>query len=173
MNVFEEKIEGTIHLLLYILKKLGGQSDIHKLSRILYFAERRHLKRFGRTMSHNSSPATGESLLSIKSKICASIGDGEDRYSGYFKIDSFIIQSLRDPDMDRLSKSEMACVDESVIRASPTPSMLRNITRKETALFEALNREKEILRIAREEGADEEMLKYIQDQLLIDRAQFE
>lgn len=41
MNALEEKIEGTIHLLLYILQKLGGRSDIHKLlDNLLYDNQR-------------------------------------------------------------------------------------------------------------------------------------
>lgn len=85
MNALEEKIEGTIHLLLYILQKLGGRSDIHKLFKILYFAEQKHLVRYGTAISQDHYHAMKNGPVpSIAYDIYKSVKDGGVTYARYF-----------------------------------------------------------------------------------------
>ena len=41
----------AINSLLYALQKLGGRTDMHKLCKILYFADQRHLSQYGRSIT--------------------------------------------------------------------------------------------------------------------------
>ena len=38
----------ALQAILYVLSKLGGQSDMHKICKILYFADQKHLSRYSR-----------------------------------------------------------------------------------------------------------------------------
>lgn len=43
--------DAALNALLYALSKLGGKSDMHKLCKILYFADQRHLSLYGRSIT--------------------------------------------------------------------------------------------------------------------------
>ena len=176
MNTLEEKIEGTIHLLLYILQKLGGRCDIHKLFKILYFAEQKHLVRYGAAISQDHYHAMKNGPVpSIAYDIYKNVKEGGTTYARYFSaLDRFSIRGIVDPDLDFLSESEMKCIDESVWENKNLN--FNDLTDK--SHDEAWNqtaRDKEIspVAIARAGGADSDMVKYIEDQLLIHSAKFE
>lgn len=176
MNALEEKIEGTIHLLLYILKKLGGRSDIHKLFKILYFAEQKHLVRYGAAISQDHYHAMKNGPVpSIAYDIYKSVKEGGITYARYFSpMDRYSIEGIAEPDLDYLSESEVKCIDESVLENKDLS--FNDLTDK--SHDEAWNqtvRDKEIspIAIAKAGGADSHMVKYIEDQLLIHSAKFE
>lgn len=176
MNVSEEKIEGTVHLLLYILQKLGGRSDIHKLFKILYFAEQKHLVRFGATISQDHYHAMKNGPVpSIAYDIYKSVKEGGVSYARYFSaIDRFSIEALEAPDMDFLSESEMRCIDESVRENKGLSfNALTEKSHDEAWNQTAQDREISPVAIARAGGADSHMVKYIEHQLLIHSAKFE
>lgn len=176
MNAFEEKIEGTIHLLLYILKKLGGRSDIHKLFKILYFAEQKHLVRYGATISQDHYHAMKNGPVpSIAYDIYKSVKDGGVTYAPYFSaVERFSIAGIGEPDLDFLSESEMKCIDESV-QENKSLSFNDLTDKSHDGAWKQTGRDKEIspVAIARAGGADNHMVKYIEDQLLIHSAKFE
>lgn len=43
--------EAAVNALLFVLSELGGKSDMHKLCKILYFADQRHLSLYGRSIT--------------------------------------------------------------------------------------------------------------------------
>ncbi|SDD50025.1 Uncharacterized phage-associated protein [Dyadobacter soli] len=176
MNVLDEKIEGTIHLLLYILRKLGGRSDIHKLFKILYFAEQKHLVRYGAAISQDHYHAMKNGPVpSIAYDIYKSVKEGEVKYASYFlPMDRFSIEGIADPDHDFLSESEMKCIDES-IQENKNLSFNALTDKSHDEAWNDTPRDKEIspIAIARAGGADSHMVKYIEDQLLIHSAKFE
>jgi len=47
MNTIAENLTITVNTLLYIIGKLGGTGDFHKVFKILYFADQKHLVRYG------------------------------------------------------------------------------------------------------------------------------
>ncbi len=176
MDVFEEKIEGTIHLLLYILKKLGGQSDIHKLFKILYFAEQKHLVKYGTTISQDHYHAMKNGPVpSIAYDIYKSVKDGGVTYARYFSaVERFSIASIGEPDLDYLSESEIKCIDESV-QENSNLSFNALTEKSHDEAWTSTPRDKEIgiVDIAKAGGADSHMVKYIQDHQLIQSAKFE
>jgi len=50
MNSPFEKIATTVNTLLYIIQKSGGICDFHKVFKILYFADQKHLSMYGSTI---------------------------------------------------------------------------------------------------------------------------
>ncbi|PSL34235.1 Panacea domain-containing protein [Dyadobacter jiangsuensis] len=176
MNAIEEKIEGTIHLLLYILQKLGGHSDIHKLFKILYFADQKHLVKYGAAISQDHYHAMKNGPVpSIAYDIYKNVKEGGTSYARYFSaVDRYSIQGITAPDLDFLSESEMKCMDESV-QENKKLSFNDLTDKSHDEAWNQTGRDKEIspVAIAKAGGADNHMVKYIEDQLLIHSAKFE
>ena len=55
---FYMKKEKIINSMLFILNNLGGQSDLHKIFKILYFADQKHLITYG-------FPITGDFYIAM------------------------------------------------------------------------------------------------------------
>lgn len=53
------KYDKAVNSLLYSLHQLGGKTDMHKLCKILYFADQRHLSQYGRSI-------TGDTYIAMK-----------------------------------------------------------------------------------------------------------
>ncbi|GGM95072.1 hypothetical protein GCM10010967_30570 [Dyadobacter beijingensis] len=176
MNALEEKIEGTIHLLLYILKKLGGRSDVHKLFKILYFAEQKHLVKYGATISQDQYHAMKNGPVpSLAYDIYKSVKEGGASYARYFTaVDRFSIEGISEPDMDYLSESELKCIDESVLEnKNLTFNALTDKSHDEAWTSTARDKEMDVIAIAKAGGADSHMIQYIEDNQLIQVARFE
>ena len=118
------KYERAINSLLYSLKMLGGSSDMHKLCKILYFADQRHLSEFGRSI-------TGDTYIAMQFGPVPSCVDdilkalrGDSFFSSVPEIEQlkvcmvfenrFIVRALQEPDMDELSVSDVECLDYAI-----------------------------------------------------------
>ena len=118
------KYEKSINSLLYILQKLGGKTDMHKLCKILYFADQKHLSEYGRSI-------TGDTYIAMQYGPVPSCVDdilkalrGDSFFSNSNEIDSlrgsivfenrFILSSKKNPDMDELSKTDINCLDAAI-----------------------------------------------------------
>lgn len=176
MNTLEEKTEETIHLLLYILQKLGGSTDIHKLFKILYFAEQKHLVRYGAAVSQDRYHAMNNGPVpSIAYDISKNVREGGKSYEAYFAANGrFSITGITGPDMDFLSDSERKCIDESILENKDLSfDALTEKSHDDAWNNTARDREMNLIAIAVAGGADEHMVKYIEDQQLIRSARFE
>lgn len=118
------KYDRAISSLLYSLQQLGGRSDIHKLCKILYFADQRHLSEYGRSIS-------GDTYIAMQFGPVPSCVDdilkalrGDSFFSSVPEIEHlrqcmvfenrFIVRALKKPDMDDLSVSDIKCLDYAV-----------------------------------------------------------
>ena len=118
------KYDRAINSLLYSLKKLGDTSDMHKLCKILYFADQRHLSEYGRSI-------TGDTYIAMQFGPVPSCVDdilkalrGDSFFSFVPEIEKlkscmtfenrFIIRALKEPDMDELSASDIKCLDFAI-----------------------------------------------------------
>lgn len=45
------KYDKAVNAILYSLQQLGGKTDMHKLCKILYYADQRHLSMYGRSIT--------------------------------------------------------------------------------------------------------------------------
>lgn len=170
------KYDRAINSLLYSLKMLGGSSDIHKLCKILYFADQKHLSEYGRSitgdiyiaMQYGPVPSCvddilkalrGDSFFSFVPQI------DELRRSMVFE-NRFILRSLHDPEMDELSASDIRCLDYAI-------NLCKDKSFSElTALSHGLawsntkrDREISVKDILREAGDEEAYVEYIADNL--------
>jgi uncharacterized phage-associated protein len=160
----------AISVVLFILKNLGGRIDKHKLFKILYFADQKHLTRYGRTViGDNYIAMSNGPVPSTLYDAVKSIND--DRYSfnlfkKHFSIEKYFIISNADPDMDELSESDIECLMES-IKENAKLSFNRLTQKSHGAAWENARRDAQIpiIWIAKEGNASEEMIQYLQENI--------
>lgn len=114
----------AINALLYSLKQLGGTTDMHKLCKILYFADQRHLSKYGRAI-------TGDTYIAMQyGPVPSNVDDilkairGDSYFSSSSEIqplktsltfeNRFNLRALKAPDMDELSDSDVECLDYAI-----------------------------------------------------------
>jgi uncharacterized phage-associated protein len=110
----------AVEAVLYIANKLSDPS-FHRIAKLLYFADRLHLARYGRficgdryiAMQYGPVPSgVYELLKSVKNSLRF---PGEARQDQPFTIKAkFTVSPLRSPDLEWLSPSEVACLDEAI-----------------------------------------------------------
>jgi uncharacterized phage-associated protein len=164
----------VINSILFLLDKLGGQSDLHKIFKILYFADQKHLVSFG-------VPITGDFYIAMEngpvpSKIYDMLkairgdsffGNIVPEYRELLDVKGRIIILKKSPDLDELAESNIECLLTAFKEnQNLTFNELSDKSHK-TAWEKAINSEgdfyKEInvLDIAKEGNANEEMIKFI------------
>lgn len=118
----EEKREIIINTLLYILRQLGGSGDFHKVFKILYFADEKHLAKYGTAinpdayiaMAYGPVPSMAYDIFnSLRSR--GFMADRREEFTPYFRLlGQYTVQAITAPDLDYLSESERTCIDESI-----------------------------------------------------------
>lgn len=120
---FDFDREKGIASALYVCKKLIGEKhlpSLHKIFKIFYFADQKHIASYGR-------PIVGDNYVAMKYgpvptnlySIFQSVrGDGDcfssDAYNAFFEVKGHNVSPLADPDLDELSESEIECLDSSI-----------------------------------------------------------
>lgn len=114
----------AINSLLYSLHRLGNRSDMHRLCKILYFADQRHLSKYGRSitgdtyiaMQFGPVPSCIDDILKALrgDSFFSSVPEIEQLKSCIIFENRFMIRSLCDPDMDELSESDVECIDYAI-----------------------------------------------------------
>ncbi|MBO5182684.1 MAG: SocA family protein [Paraprevotella sp.] len=170
------KYNRAINSLLYSLKMLGGTSDMHKLCKILYFADQQHLSEYGRSI-------TGDTYIAMQfGPVPSCIDDilkalrGDSFFSSVPEVEQlkqcmvfenrFIIRALQDPDMDELSVSDVECLDYAI-------GICRDKSFAELTAFShglawsntQRDRTMSVKDILREVGDEEAYVEYIADNL--------
>jgi len=121
MIKFNFNKENAVAATLYILNKVG-RIDFHKLFKILYFAEQKHLVLYGKPITGDEYIAMPDGPVpSVIYNILKSIREQSDfplNFTDYNKIFSvegrYFIQALMKADIDSLSESQMECLNESI-----------------------------------------------------------
>ncbi len=175
------KYEKAINALLYSLEKLGGVSDMHKLCKILYFADQQHLSQYGRSI-------TGDRYIAMQfGPVPSNVDDilkalrGDSFFSGASAIDSlkesmkfenrYILRGIKAPDMDELSGTDIKCLDKAI-------DLCKNMTFQQLTQFShglawtntQRDRAISVKDILREAGDDEAYVEYIADNLKLQSA---
>ncbi|MEY4203784.1 MAG: hypothetical protein RL013_1487 [Bacteroidota bacterium] len=166
-NNFRLNIEKTLHSVLFVLQRLGGRSDFHKVFKILYFADQKHLTTYGTpisgdiyvAMAHGPVPSklydifkdTRESALADKT------------YKNYFDvINGHFISANMQPNLEVLSQSNLECLEEAITENQHLSFAELTEKSHREAWEAATYDEMSFIDIAREGGASAEMLKYIE-----------
>lgn len=161
----------AVSAVLFILQETGKVGR-HELFKILYFADQKHLAKYGR-------PVVGDRYIAMKngpvpSKIYDAIKSVAEPSSMYsFELFESAINSSgifvtpkSIPDMDELSKTDIKCLMESVKENSGLS--FPQLTAKSHGLAwqkACSNNDISVKLMAREAGANKEMESYIKEKL--------
>lgn len=118
INLFDKDV--TLNAVLYIIKAMGGETDMHKIFKTLYFADRQSLSLYGRTitgdvyiaMRYGPVPSkTDDIFKAVRGDSFFKAGDLAD----YFHfVNKWMVKADRLPDMDCLSESDKKCLDNAI-----------------------------------------------------------
>ena len=175
------KYDRAVNSLLYSLKKMGGRTDMHKLCKILYFADQRHLSKYGRSI-------TGDTYIAMQFGPVPSYVDdilkalrGDSFFSSSHEIEPlkecmvfdnrFVVRALKEPDMDELSISDVECLDYSIdICKDKSFSELTAFSHGLAWSNTQRDRAISVKDILREAGDEEAYVEYIADNLKLQAA---
>jgi len=175
MTTFGFDKSKAVNACLFILNKTG-KLDYHKLFKILYFAEQKHLIKYGR-------PITGDEYQAMRfGPVPSIIYDifkavehdnnpfiNSDEYRNQFEISRTggnpCVQAKSSADTDELAISELELLDASIAENKDL-SFERLTAKSHDKAWETYSKSADIemnyLDIAKAGGADENILKYIQ-----------
>jgi len=165
----------TINAVLYISERLIC-SDFHKIFKILYFSDREHLVKYGRTITGDTYTAMKDGPVPSNTyDIFKSVrGNGyfkdDGTFSQYFSvIDWDIIKPKKKSDIDELSKTDLYYINESIdkygkmswdeIREKSHDYAWRNTAGNRNINFED---------IVLEAGGDDEYIAYLTEQSMLE-----
>lgn len=119
---FEFKKDKALEAILYIVEKTHAPS-FHQISKIMYFADRDHLEKYGRfiagdsyvAMKHGPVPSgTYDLLKSKRSPPLQSGGHAFDADTTFEVRNGHDVKGLRAANLDRLSDSDVECLDSAL-----------------------------------------------------------
>jgi len=179
-NIDVDKLRAVV---LYIIQKMG-KLDIHRLFKLMYFAEVEHLAKYGRTITTDQytamtyGPVPSFLYNSVKynrNEICAT-ESCKDLSSSFIMIDKKTIFSDSSPDLDELSNSDIKCLDNSILENKDLS--MQKLTDKshmyawKKAKASNPNRNNNpiiISDIAKDGGASEDMINFILEGIELNR----
>ena len=179
MTIFEKKC--LVEVMLYILNATKG-TDIYHILKILYFAEQKHLVKWGSRITaddfraYDYGPVADNLYHAIRNSHrldheLTNMLQAEISFAGDDAPN--ILLANRAANIDFISKSEIECLDESIAEnAGLTFNQLKEKSH-DNAWSKAYNSESDIMdsiSIAEAANASHEMLEYIKEQSIIDKA---
>jgi uncharacterized phage-associated protein len=175
--------EKIIHTLLFILDQLGGKSDLHKLFKILYFADQKHLVKYGFPITGDFyiameyGPVPSKTYDVLKALRGDSFWNVDPIYATFISVTGKIATAKSKPDLDELAESDIKCLVETINENKNLS--FQDLVHKSHKLawnnaqndFDNFENEMKVEDIAREANVNEEVLKYIllnlENQLLV------
>lgn len=171
--------DAALNALLYALSKLEGKSDMHKLCKILYFADQRHLSLYGRSI-------TGDTYIAMQyGPVPSNVDDilkavrGDSFFADYVgnikeKItfeNRYIVNAITPPDMDELSASDIECLDYAIeFCRDKSFGQLTELSHGLAWSNTARDRAISVKDILREAGDEEEYVDYVAKQIQLQTA---
>lgn len=163
METFNLNKEKAVNSLLFVVKSLE-KADTHKIYKVLYFADQKHLLKYGR-------PIIGDTYVKmqygpvpsyIKNVVDENIKGYEEVVAKYNK---YMVTALQEPNLDYLSETDIECLKEAIKENEKLS--FDEITEKshDTAYNNAIWNIG-YLEIAKALNADENMLGYIRQQII-------
>ena len=179
MTQFDKK--SLIETMLYILNATKG-IDIYHVLKILYFAEHKHLVKWGSRMTaddfraYEYGPVADQLYHAIRNsrKLDKELPEMLQQVAHFAGDDApNVLLAKREANLDFLSQSERECLDESIKEnAGLTFDELKRKSHDSAwqEAYEGNDDLMSVVSIAKAAGANEAMLEYIEDQLEIERA---
>lgn len=168
----------AIQAILYIANRIGERKDIHKICKILYFADQEHLSKYGRSITKDIYIAMefGPVPSNIEDIFKALRGDSyfsgyvEDLKSFFSFANKYILVPHKDADLDYLSESDIECLDNAITKCKD--KSFEELTKMSHDLAWSntqRDREMSFKDILREVGDDEEYASYINNKIKVER----
>jgi len=117
---FHFDAEKALHVIVWLARQVSDPT-FHRISKLLYFADRMHLERYGRLICGDSYVAMkhGPVPSELYDMLKAVRGDGLsphfDQAKQAFRVEAHKrVVPLQDPQLDRFSESDLECLQESV-----------------------------------------------------------
>jgi len=160
----------TIHAILYIAQNMGERKDIHKICKVLYFADQAHLSRYGRSitgdryiaMNYGPVPSNVEDMFKAVRGI-SYFSDCAEDLKAYFSFkNKYFLVPLQAADLDYLSESDVECLNAALEKCEgksfeELTSMSHDLAWQNTMR----DREISMKDILREAGDSDEYIEYI------------
>ncbi|MGJ8591716.1 MAG: Panacea domain-containing protein [Aquaticitalea sp.] len=164
----KENIEIIINSLLYILNKFeNNTTDSHKLFKILYFAEQKHLKKYGKSITSDCYVAMKFGPVPSYAFDIVNCRKGKSDYnesiieaSKYIDTDSFNIIAKKTADLEWISVSEAKLLDES-FEENKNLTFSELTKKSHDSAWDSAYHIMDKCKIAEAGGADESILNYI------------
>lgn len=174
MSLFDKNV--SINAVMYILSVLGGRSDMHKICKILYFADQLHLSRYSRSitgadyirMTYGPVPSQVDDMFkAVRGDSYFSDTTEADWLKEYFSFyNRYIIDQKKQPNMDYLSETDIECLDKAIAQCKDkTFSELTEMSHGLAWQNTQQDRKMSIKDILREAGDSEEYVEYIDQKL--------
>lgn len=175
-NMDDDKsdIERILAPALYILNNLGNKINKHKLFKILYFADKEHILKYGRTFSDESyikmkdGPVPSklfDYIRLIEGKYPLPVSaDFSNEISLHLNVQGKWVLSLKKVKVEYLSKSAIKSLDRYISEfKSEQFDTLRDLSHDSAWHAAEQNREMSIIDIARDAGANDDMIAYMKE----------
>jgi uncharacterized phage-associated protein len=162
--------EKALNAVLFVANQLE-KADFHKVFKIFYFADRSHLATYGRTIlgdqyvAMKDGPVPSSTYDFLKAFRTDAFGgnlvaEAKER----MEVDRYLVIPKSQAEEEYLSVSEMECLRQSVSEhKNLTFGQLSEKSHDYAWQRASMNNEMEILDIAQEANASEEMLQYIRE----------
>jgi len=166
--MFEKEV--SIQAIIYIIEHLGEYvADMHKICKILYFADQKHLSQYGRTitgddyikMPYGPVPSKIDDIFKAL-KGDSYFSDCVADVSEYLEIkNKYVLNAKKECNTDYLSKTDIKCLDYSIEKCktksfNEITAMSHNLAWNNTQMGRRIS-QKDILR---EIGDSEEYIEY-------------
>lgn len=122
---FEFNIDKGIDAILYIIQN-GAKPTLHHISKVMYFADKEHLQKYGRlifgdhyvAMKHGPVPSEIYDILKVTrgDKLLSSTpNELVDKTKSSFSVqEKYKVNQLREANLDVFSESDLECLDHSI-----------------------------------------------------------
>lgn len=120
---FDFDKEKGVAAALYVTQQLMNSKcspRLHKIFKIFYFADQKHISKYGRPIvgDHYIAMKYGPVPSCLYDILRAVRGDGSclsaEEFLPYFEVEGNQVKPLQNPDMDELSESELECLNASI-----------------------------------------------------------
>ncbi|MCL1932676.1 MAG: Panacea domain-containing protein [Candidatus Azobacteroides sp.] len=164
----------TVNTVLYIVSKLK-RKDFHKIFKILYFSDREHLNKYGRTITGDKYIAMSDGPVpsNLYDIFKAVRGDGfykdDGRFGQYFSVvDWDLIIPNKLPELSELSKTDIEIVDDTLSRyGNLSWDEVKEKSHDYAWKATSLNREIDFADIIREAGGNDDYIEYVKEQTIL------
>ena len=162
MQQFKLNKQKAIHSLLYVVSKLN-KADKHKTYKILYFADRKHIKRYGRPIIGDAyvKMSFGPVPSFVKDVVDEKLDENLEIVTVY---NNKYIKALMKFDIQFLSETDIECLDEAISENKELNfSELTN--KSHDSAYQQTTWVLDYLQMAKAENSNNQTLEFIKQQI--------